>query len=552
MLRVLCFLLLPQLLSAQSDWIDAGRIQAQIGGTGLRALRMPAADTLAPPLQGIRHLGLWIGGLDPAGNLKLAVDTAPDTAGDFSPGFRGIPGSDRIWKVTADDILAHRNDWAADGDIDDTIPAIFAWPAYGNPYSMQYNGFVLDLENRGAVSYDDLDVNGQYNPALGESPNARLRGTFPQRILPKEIVFTPFYSVDVFDPNTGWQGVPVDGSLTALTYSCNYGMFSQTSIYFIYRLRYYGSERLDSAYVGVYWDPDIGNAENDYIGADISSYHPSVFAYNADTIADPAFGNNPPLLSLNFFTTPLDTFGLAVNLRHVMPVFEPSVSLPLGVWAPEEPLQYYRQLTGHWRDGTPLSEGGLGYHPNLPDPSLRTVAYPDHPTLANGWSELSNINPLTNRKIIASFDPVTMLPGAVNELSFAISFIQEESFSSSLDAIEDYRRWQAQTLGYNIYDPTNLIDSLCFSLWLQSETQDHLSNIKLYPNPAAHILHWDTPENTSFLRAFVLNTAGQTVLRRAQPGLNHLDIAGLDNGVYFLRLETADGRAFYGRFVVLR
>jgi hypothetical protein len=552
MLRILCFLLLPHWLLAQSDWIDAGRIQAQIGGTGLRSLLMPAADTLAAPLQGIRHLGLWIGGLDPAGNLKLAVDTGPDTAGDFTHGFRGIPGSDRIWKVTADEILAHRNDWAADGDIDDTIPAIFAWPAYGNPYSMQYNGFELDMENRGAVSYNDLDANAQYNPGFGESPNARLRGTYPQRIFPSEIVFTPFYSVDVFEPGTGWKGVPFDGSLTALTYSCNHGMFSQTSIYFIYRLQYYGSEWLDSTYVGVYWDPDIGNAENDYVGADISSCHPSIFAYNADTIADPAFGHNPPVLSLNFFTTPLDTFGQAIKLRHMMPVFDPSVTIPSGAWEPEDPLEFYRQLTGYWPDGTPLSEGGLGYHPNLPNLTSQPIAYPNRPTLVNGWSELNDANPPANRKVIASIGPVTMLPGAINEVSFAISFIREASFSSSLDAIEDYRRWQAQTLGYDLYDPTNLTDSLCFSLWLQSSTHDDLGNINLYPNPASQVLHWDIPENTPVVRAFVLNAAGQMVYHSRQPALEHLDIAQLDNGVYFLRLETAEGRVFHGRFVVLR
>ena len=85
--------------------------------------------------------GLWMGGIDPAGNLKLSAQTYGSANGSASywPGPLDDNGDtdsnncanfDRFWDVRKTDIDAHLADWEDNGVIDNTIPnSILGWPA---------------------------------------------------------------------------------------------------------------------------------------------------------------------------------------------------------------------------------------------------------------------------------------------------------------------------------------------------------------------------------------------------------------------------------------
>jgi hypothetical protein len=37
------------------------------------------------------------------------------------------------------------------------------------------------------------------------------------------------------------------------------------------------------------------------------------------------------------------------------------VSWPSAMWDPQTDVEFYRYLSGSWRDGSPYTEGGTGY-----------------------------------------------------------------------------------------------------------------------------------------------------------------------------------------------
>ena len=130
----LLLLFISQHLCAQTTapteaWIGTGTVQARIvaGGPLVTNFQIPMGknDSLVSAL---KELSIWMGGIDAAGNLRLSIQGANKLKTDFAGGFRDLPQSARVWKVTKDQILKHQLDFADNGIIDNPIPDVFAWP----------------------------------------------------------------------------------------------------------------------------------------------------------------------------------------------------------------------------------------------------------------------------------------------------------------------------------------------------------------------------------------------------------------------------------------
>ena len=67
---------------------------------------------------------------------------------------------------------------------------------------------------------------------------------------------------------------------------------------------------------------------------------------------------------------------------------------------------------------------------------------------------------------------------------------------------------------------------------------DGTSNWSLYPNPANTVV---TVEAKDMRRVIIYDATGREVLlRNVNNDTEHFDVSGLENGVYFFRIETAD------------
>jgi hypothetical protein len=81
---------------------------------------------------------------------------------------------------------------------------------------------------------------------------------------------------------------------------------------------------------------------------------------------------------------------------------------------PQVAIEFYRYLTGHWRDGTPFTFGGSGFNPGSTD--FIDYAFTDAPSDPNGWSMSQEGLAPGDRRTVQSTGPFRLDPGAVNEL----------------------------------------------------------------------------------------------------------------------------------------
>ena len=142
---------------------------------------------------------VWLGGVDPAENLKLACqDYRNDGMNDFWPGPLtevGITDEDvcsnwdRHFRVTGDEIRKHLANLAA-GDLNpDNIPkGVKGWPARGNPYFADVWGFDLPYTQQALAGFLDKDLNNDYDPLKGDYPSIEIRGCAQDRY-PDEMIF---------------------------------------------------------------------------------------------------------------------------------------------------------------------------------------------------------------------------------------------------------------------------------------------------------------------------------------------------------------------------
>jgi hypothetical protein len=134
-------------------------------------------------------------------------------------------------------------------------------------------------------------------------------------------------------------------------------------------------------------DADLGCSDDDYIGCDTSKS--LMYIYNQDQVdGQPGatcaggiatYGSNIPLLGVDYFRGPKgvrsvpDTFTVdpddfvdeeyELGMNSFMYYNRGGGNWPAATVDPSAPNEYYNYITGTWRDGTPLTDGGSGYNP---------------------------------------------------------------------------------------------------------------------------------------------------------------------------------------------
>jgi len=143
---------------------------------------------------------VWLGGIDPGNNLKLACqDYRNDSENDFWPGPISLAGTtesftcanwDRHFRVTGDDIRRHLANIAKGNLNPNDIPRnIKAWPAKGNEYFQSVWGFDLPFTDQALAGFYDVGPTiGTYEPLEGDYPSIEIRGC-PLDKIPDEMIF---------------------------------------------------------------------------------------------------------------------------------------------------------------------------------------------------------------------------------------------------------------------------------------------------------------------------------------------------------------------------
>ncbi len=408
---------------------------------------------------------VWIGGVDPGKNLKLACQTyRNDGKNDFWPGpLRDEDGTtdaatcknwDVHFRVSGTDIRKHLANLAS-GNLDpNSIPRnVRGWPAQGNPYFTDVWGFDLPFSVQGLAGFFDADDNGVYDPLKGDYPSIDIRGCDLKQF-PDEMIFWIYNDQGAGGVHARTNGTPIrmEVQVQAFGYTTNDELNDMT--FQRYKLINRANDRIDSTFFAMWVDPDLGCAYDDYIGCDVS--RGLMVVYNQDAQdgqtgttcpgGTPTYGTNIPILGVDYFRGPLDTLGNQLGMSSFMYYNNGSGTPPpaQGTDDPSDAVEYYRYITGSWRDGTPLTYGGNGKGGTTPT----KYAFPDQPNNSAGWSMCSgNLAPGDRRTLQAS-GPFTLKPGAVNELIIGVPWVADIDYPCP--SFEDIFR--ADQLAQGLFD----------------------------------------------------------------------------------------------------
>ncbi|MBI1227626.1 MAG: hypothetical protein GC192_20500 [Bacteroidetes bacterium] len=464
---------------AQID-LDINNVRARLlTGGDLWWDRHDGGYIVPKPLNGqqgvsaIYAAGVWMGGFDNGGNLKLACQTYGNNVGrsDFWPGplsqsdgttEAGICSNwDRLFSVDGAEILEHlqRYQAALDGQtayIAADIPlGVKGWPSKGNPYFTMMYGFDLPSAQPLAEFYDQ-DGDNNYEPLDGDFPMVNLYSSCTNYSIqfPDQMVFWIFNDEGGGNIHDETKGIPIkmETQVTSFAYSTTDVLNDMTFCRFRHLSR--ASEDIDSFYFALWMDVDLGCYFDDYFGCDPARN--LAYYYNADAedgqpgiTCDgvPTYGNNIPALGIDLIQGPIDDSWNELGMsnfayNNILGPNDP----PPGTTDPNTDVEFYRYLTGAWKDGSLLAYGGDGYDPTIL--SSYKFAFPNTPDDPNGWSmchpgpEFPIGLPSYSRATVQSTGPIILHPGSVNELLYGVVFAPNIDYPcpdlSRLFAADDY------------------------------------------------------------------------------------------------------------------
>ena len=168
-----------------------------------------------------------------------------------------------------------------------------------------------------------------------------------------------------------------------------------------------GGNQLDSAYVSLWADPDLGGFTDDLVGCDTTLS--LGYCYNA-TNADQDYGSSPPAVGFTLLQGPIASVGLGVTDTLGMTAFAKYINGTDPVFAAE----VYNHMKGLNADGSPVHVQEDLLQPITPfQVSGLNPAFPNSPT---NWLDS---NP-SDRRLFVTSGPFTMAPGESQDLVWAI------------------------------------------------------------------------------------------------------------------------------------
>src|SRR5690606_18347280 len=397
-----------------------------------------------PEVSAIFAGAVWQGGYDPVGNLKLAAQQYRNSnANDFWPGpLEPTTGTvdretcadwDRHFRVLGENIRLFIRDFEIALDNGETLESkdipedVLGWPARGNPHFERIHGFELPNTTQGLAAFFDRNNDFVYDPLDGDYPIIEIRGCpIPQ--YPDEMIFWIYNDAGSIHTQTQGNPIQMEIQVQAFAYATNDEINNMT--FQRYKLINRATQSIDSTFFAMWVDPDLGCPQDDYIGSDTS--RSLAYVYNEDRVDGitgcecndiNTYCEHVPMLGIDYFRGPLDE-----NFEEIgMSSFTYYNNGGIGEWPdaqtdPEVAIEYYRYMSGSWKDGSPFTFGGSGY--NIGGDPI-AYAFTEPPNDPSGWSMCSaNLN-YGDRRTIQASGPFRLDPGAVNELIIGVVWVPD-------------------------------------------------------------------------------------------------------------------------------
>jgi hypothetical protein len=529
----------------KQDDLDVNFVSARLRAGGDLWWDLSAGRYIVPKTSQIASLfagSLWMGGVDPGGGLHVAGQAygAQIGAVDYYTGPLNANGSidfqtclqwDKMFEVSSADIQQHKADWATDHVIDGPIPlSVLKWPGRENPNFMSLFNFNLPAGVDLAPFYD-RDEDGIYDPAKGDFP-----------LVQGDQAFWWVYN-DAGGPHDQTLGAPVGMEIQATAFSYESGVdLAEVTTFYEYKLIYKGAQALSDFYLSLWVDPDLGCWADDYVGC--VPEENLGFVYNADALDENCSGlvgyqADIPVLGIKVLKSYAPGSSTSTGMSKFMYYFNTNAGMPVALTDPGVALEYYNYMSGKWRDGTPLSEGGPGY--SIGAPAI-DYAFAGNPADGNPWTECSANSAPGDRRFLMSFGPFDLQPGDIGELAFAVIWLPSQAHPCP--------------------DITPMVDAANVIKTFYEEKEEEIlvtakeqirsSSVAVTPNPLTGeaVLAVNTPGLT-LQSVQLFTTNGQMVREYAKLNSPQLTFSrnGLADGLYFYRALLSDGKIASGKVV---
>jgi hypothetical protein len=376
---------------------------------------------------------IWIGGLDQSLNLRVAAQTYRQGGNDFFAGPLDANGStdattcnnyDYFWKVNATEVAAFKSLTPGSGS-SSTYPSIFYWPAKGNSYAVGANGVSITI-NDDLAPWVDVDGNSStYNPEAGDYPS--FGGA--ANTMPDQMIFWVYNDKGNIHTETSSDPIGLQINTMAFAFKTSDDVNSMT--FYRYDLYNKSTNQLDSTYIAQWLDPDLGCANDDYIGCD-SSLGLGI-CYNADATDQPCpngYGSDIPMVGIDFFEGPKNAQGKQLGMTGFYYYYNTN---PSGLADPQNAVQYYGYMTGTWRDGTRFTFGGNAHGGTQTTKYVFTDA-PNksgiNTATGNPYWSMCNPTPITpgDVRIVESSGPFQLIPGSRQRVTVGIVWVPSVSY----------------------------------------------------------------------------------------------------------------------------
>ncbi len=559
---ILPLLLLPFLLFQKAnsqcentaiEYINANQVKAAVlnGGDFFwnrndGKFIVPYVPGQFPEVSTIFAAVLWLGGIDTAGDLKVANSAnsnryLPGPIDDNSLTIfdDGCENFNHIWKVSRGDILWVKEDFEDNGTIDLPVPlAIKSWPARGNPLFENTMGF--PLPDQELAPFFDRNGNGFYEPSNGEYPliDASMPG-----VIPDEMTWCVFNASANVHNDFDTLAVGVEVHFMTYAFNCldsgplNYTVFTRHAI-----INKSGAD-LSQFIMSIWLDADLGCFVDDYFGSDTTLN--TQYIYNSDNddqgpecLGIPTYGLNPPVQTVTFLNHKMN------NLIYYNSIFN---NPPPPTAEPNDAVGFYNYMGGKWRDGTPLTYGGSGYDPS--NPELANHVFPDPPTDPNGWNMVNAQLPLFDRRTVMSAGPYDFPAGGGLVLDAAFSYHRQ----LGADHLENVSVALAEVPVVQGFYDSGLFGN-CTQVVGTKERFDKNIHLTISPNPSNGTFNLLFEKTNTASQATLFDLNGKTIFSEKIPvgAQRHtIDLSGqLPTGIYFVKWVFADGKFTTKKVVV--
>jgi len=388
--------------------------------------------------------GLWVGGVDEEGNLKLAAQTyRRPNSNDWWSGPLNTDGStdfshcqdwDVIFRVTNDDVRIQRRNIEQYSQIGLSIPKelipnnILYWPAIGNPFFTEKYNFDVPVGDQGLAPFFDFNNDGIYNPIDGDFPVLGLvdcTASLNTRI-PDEMFFWVFNDAGGVHTNSGGEKLNLEVRAQAFAFDAGNELDYMT--FYRYQMVNKGPGFLDSTFIGLWADIDLGCPFDDLTGSypelDLAFFYQDI-SPGMDCICGipgiSPYCDHFPAIGINVLGGPLDKDGNRSGLSYFMYHRNPSgYSVPPAMTDPVNAVEFYNYLNGRWRNGRPLVYGDQGN--GIGEPTNH--AFPGNPSDPDTWTMCSVDGiPQGDKRVILSSGPFRLDPGGYSEIVYGVPFV---------------------------------------------------------------------------------------------------------------------------------